>query len=621
MRLNPLSAAVLAVVSVPALAGSPEPLQSTPLPTIVVTATRFDQPISESLAPVTVITDADIKRLQPKSLLDLLAGQAGISVANAGGMGQLTSLFMRGTNSSHTLVLIDGVRMGSVTSGGAAWAQIPVDQIARIEIVRGPRSSLYGSDAIGGVIQIFTRHGTTGGGLMPSFQLSGGSHNTWNSQVGLSAGSDHGWFNVSLGAKYTRGINSCKVGAGTVFAGCFANEPDDDGYRAYSSLLNGGYRWDNGIELAANFFRTTNFVEYDGSFQNFSRHAQQVEGVHLTVPAGAAWTMTFSAGRSLDKATNFHDRVYTGYSDSRRDQMSWLNDVTLAPGQMLSVGVDWQHEHVDSDTLYTHSDVDDTAVFAQYQGMFGANEVQLSARRDHNQQFGNHNTGALAWGYHFDGGLVLSASYASAFHAPTFNDLYYPSFPGLPPSADPHLKPEKSRNVEMDLAAHHEHWYWQASVYENRIDDLIALDSNFTPGNISKARIRGFEGEVGGQWQDWTWKANATWMKPQNTDGGSNDGNLLPRRSPRSMRIDLDRQLGTFSVGTTFKTFSPRYDDVANVHRLGGYTTLDLRAGWQFAAHWRAQVSIDNLLDRDYETVYYYNQPGRTGMLTLRYVP
>lgn len=596
-------------------------MQASSLEPVVVTANRIEQTLTDTLAPVTIITRDDIERLQPKSLLALLSGQAGVSLANSGGMGQQTSLFLRGTNSTQTLVLIDGVRIGSVGAGLAAWAQIPVDQIARIEIVRGPRSSLYGSDAIGGVIQIFTRHGRAGEGLVPSFRISGGTHDTWSSQIGLSGGSEHAWFNASLGAKYTRGINSCKLGAGTVFAGCFANEPDKDGYRAYNALLNGGYRWDNGIKLSADFLRTTSFVEYDGSFQNYSRHAQQVMGAHLVLPVNNVWTMTFSAGQGKDKAINFHGRAYVGYGDSTRNQASWLNAITLADHQHLNVGMDYLDDKIDSNTAYLRTRRDNTGVFAQYQGRFGANEIQLSARHDHNQQFGNHDTGAIAWGYHFGKTLVLSASYATAFHAPTFNDLYYPSYPGFSPSADPHLQPEKSRNAEIDLTARHAHWHWQVGMYRNRIDDLIALDANFTPGNISKARILGVDGEVGGEWKDWIWTTNFTWQKPENNDGGVHDGNLLPRRFERSVRLDLDRQWGAFGVGATVKIFSGRYDDIANTHWLGGYGTLDLRGSWQFAMHWQAQVKLANAFDHDYETVYYYNQPGRTLMLTLRYMP
>src|SRR5699024_9486910 len=152
------------------------------------------------------------------------------------------------------------------------------------------------------------RHGEPGEGMVPSFHLSGGSNNTWDAGLGLSGGGEHGWFNASLGSQYTRGINSCKLGAGTVFAGCFANEPDRDGYRAYSGVLNGGWRWDSGVELYGTFFRSTSFIEYDGSFQNYGRHALQTLGAHLVVPASDQWTVLLDVGQSLDKVTSYHDR-------------------------------------------------------------------------------------------------------------------------------------------------------------------------------------------------------------------------------------------------------------------------------------------------------------------------
>lgn len=621
MRHTLLCAAVLAAISCTAMATAPDANEATTFNPVVVTATRIEAPVTEVLAPVTVITRQDIVRLQPRSLLDLLAGLPGMVLANSGGLGQQTSLFMRGTGSSHTLVLIDGVRIGSVGAGIPQLAQIPLDQIERVEIVRGPRSSLYGADAIGGVIQIFTRHGEPGAGLVPSFHIAGGSNNTWSSHAGLSGGGERGWFNASVGVQYTHGINSCRLGAGTVFAGCFANEPDDDGYRAYSGVLNGGWRWDSGAQLSATFLRTTSFVEYDGSFYNGSRHAQQVMGASLLLPASEHWLMRLNLGRSQDKATNYHDRAYVDYRDSTRDQASWLNTFRLAPTQTLTAGVDYERDQIESTTAYAVTSNDNTGVFAHYQGRFGAHEVQLSLRRDHNQQFGGHSTGALAWGYHFDNDMTLALSWATAFHAPTFNDLYWPAWPGFPPPSNPDLKPEKSRHVEANLGARHDGWFWQVSAYRNPIDDLIVLDAQFTPGNISSALIRGLEVEVGGQWQGWTWAGYLTWQKPENTDGGPHDGNLLPRRFEHSGRLDLDRRIGQFSVGASVKAFSERFDDIANRYRLGGYALLDLRAAWQFAPHWQAQLALDNAFDRRYETVYYYNQPGRTAMLTLRYLP
>ncbi|TAM05128.1 MAG: TonB-dependent vitamin B12 receptor, partial [Rhodanobacter sp.] len=351
---------------------------ATALNPVVVTATRTPVTIEDSLSSVTVITRADIERLQPLSVSDLLVGLPGVSVAQAGGLGQPTSLFLRGTNSSHTLVLIDGVRIGSVTTGMAAFEQLPVEQIERIEIVRGPRSSLYGADAIGGVIQIFTRHGSRDGGLKPSFSLTAGSDNLLRGQVGLSGGSENGWYNLSVGKQYTRGINACRIGAGEVFAGCFTDEPDRDAYRNQNLVLNGGYRWDNGTQITANWLRSLGEVHFDGSYQNRSRTVQQTAGSVLSFNPLQAWKSTLSIGQNLDRYDNYENQTFTGYIYSRRNQASWQNDISVATNQLLTLGIDWQGEHVDSDTGYLADRRHDTGAFAQYQVTFGHHEFAVS---------------------------------------------------------------------------------------------------------------------------------------------------------------------------------------------------------------------------------------------------
>ncbi|MGA0587592.1 TonB-dependent vitamin B12 receptor [Dyella sp. KRB-257] len=618
MNRNLVATAVaVAILATAAQTAQARQAASPPMEPVIVTATRTAITVDDALSSVSVITRADIERLQPTSLMDLLTGLPGVTFAQSGGMGEQTSLFLRGTNSSHTLLLVDGVRVGSVSAGLAAFEQIPVEQIERIEVVRGPRSSLYGADAIGGVIQIFTRHGQADGQLAPSLSVTSGSRHTVGSQVGLSGGDRHAWYNLSLGGEYTHGINACRVGAGTVFAGCFANEPDSDGYRNYNALANAGYRWDGGTELAATWLRSRNFVYFDGApYGNQALNQQQVVGARLTFRPLAFWQVTVGAGQSLDKATTYNDGSYVRYSDSRRNQASWQNDLTLADNQLLTLGADYQLEHLSSDIGYLASRRQDTGVFAQYQGTFGRNELQASARHDHNGQFGNHDTGALAWGYRLDHGLRLSASYGSAFHAPTFNDLYYPYGSG-----NPNLKPETSRSAELGVAQQGEGWNWALNAYQTRISQLIALDSNYYPLNISRARIRGIEGQLGATLAGWRWQGYLTWLQPRNDDGGANDGHWLPRRPERTARIDLDRRFGEVGVGATWNVAGARYDDVANTHRLGGYATVDLRASYAFAPGWALEGRLANAFDRRYETIYYFNQPGRSWYLTLRYAP
>ncbi len=589
---------------------------ATALNPVVVTATRTPVTIEDALSSVSVITRADIERLQPLSVSDLLTGLPGVSFAHTGGLGQPTSLFLRGTNSSHTLVLIDGVRIGSVGNGLAAFEQLPVEQIERIEIVRGPRSSLYGADAIGGVIQIFTRHGSRDGGLKPSFSLTAGSEKLLRGQAGLSGGSEHGWYNLSVGKQVTRGINACRVGAGVVFAGCFTDEPDRDAWRNQNLVLNGGYRWDNGAQISANWLRSLGQVHFDGSFQNRSRTVQQTAGSALSINPLQAWKSTLSVGQNLDRYDNYENQTFTGYIYSRRNQASWQNDLSLAEDQLLTLGIDWQGERIASDTGFLGNRRHDTGTFAQYQATFGQHEIALSARRDDNSQYGNHNTGAIAWGYHFDRGFKLTASYGSAFHAPTFNDLYFPYGSG-----NPDLKPEKSRSAELGLSQQGGTWRWAVNAYQTRIDQLISLDSVYFPRNISRARIRGVEGQLGVDLGGWQVQSYLTWLQPRNEDGGPSDGNVLPRRPEHTARVDLDRRFGAFGIGATVNAAGRSYDDVANAHRLGGYATTDLRASWHFAPAWQVEARLANMFDRDYETVWYFNQPGRSVFLTLRYSP
>ncbi len=355
--------------------------QADDLAPVLVTATRTAITADDALASVSVITRADIERLQPLSVPDLLAGLPGVSFANAGGYGQQTSLFVRGTNSAHTLVLIDGVRIGSVGNGLAAFEQLPVEQIERIEIVRGPRSSLYGADAIGGVIQIFTRHGSRGGGTTPSASVTTGSDHLLRGELGLSGGNANGWYNVSAGSRYTRGINSCRIGARAAFAGCYTDEPDLDGSRNHSISANGGYRWNNGAQLTGIWLRSLGNIKFDGDYQNRNRTVQQVAGSSFAISPVQAWKTTLSVGQNLDRYDNYKDTRFTGYIYSRRNQAAWQNDISVATNQLLTLGIDWQGEHIDSDTGFLATRRRDTGAYAHLRAPRSQQPVRRSPHR------------------------------------------------------------------------------------------------------------------------------------------------------------------------------------------------------------------------------------------------
>lgn len=627
MQLRSLPAAMALLGSLPlySIAATGATLEP-----VVVTATRTAQTVDDALASVTVITRQEIEQLQAQSLQDLLRSVAGLDIANSGGMGKDTSVFMRGTNSGHVLVLIDGVKMGSATLGSVAFQEIPVAQIERIEIVRGPRSSLYGSEAIGGVIQIFTRKGQ--GPFKPSFSVGAGSYGTYQSQVGVAGGSDSSWFSANLNNINSRGFNACR---GTYSAACYTVEPDNDGYHNVAASLSGGYRFAKGATAELNALRSEGNTQYDG-YYNASSTVQQALGGKLHLAPTQAWQMTLAAGQSRDNSDNFNNATFLNSYNTRRDTATWQNDISVGNERLLTVGLDRQIDRVESDTAYSVKSRGNTAFFTQYQGAVSVIDTQLSLRRDDNEQFGGNTTGGVALGTTLSKGLRGTFSYGTAFKAPTFNSVYWPSssdtYSGITyiSHSNPLLAPEKSKTVEMGLRyALSSGAYVNLSAYETTVRNLISWTTSATgpneytstPGNVGLVNIRGLELTHGVNLGEWALQTNLTLLNPENRADDANHGNVLPRRAKQSLRIDADRTVGAYQLGASLRGVGERYDKLDNSTRMGGYTTVDLRAGYDLAKAWQLQGRIENLLDKEYETAAFYNQPGRSLFVTLRYQP
>jgi vitamin B12 transporter len=580
---------------------------------VIVTASRSSQALESAVASVTVITRDDIDRLQPHSVDELLTGLVGISIANNGDLGKTTSVFVRGTNPNHVLVLIDGVKIGAATTGSAAWEQLPVEQIDHIEIVRGPSSSLYGSEALGGVVQIFTRHGAPGAPDLPSFEMSGGSHGTYQGEVGYSGSASNGWYDASASGLYTNGIPICVANA-PVTASCYTTTPQQ-GFWSGSGAFSAGYRWASGL-ATLDLLRAEGDTRYDGNIfsGNESRVVQQVLGTSVSVMPLEPLSITLAAGQSLDRTRQYFSGSPAGFFNTRRDTFSWLNQFSLTPAQKFLLGADFERDVIASDTDYAVKSRHDTGVFGLYQWFAGRQELQLSERYDHNQQFGDHYTGSAQWAYRWRDALRLTASYGTAFKAPTLNDLYFPFY------GDPSLRPETSHSIEIGVGGRWNVLRWAINAYQTQIEDLIEYNP-VTRGaaNIDRARIRGLETQLAAHRQDWAAQLQVTWLDPR--DSGVKHGELLPRRAQYTARLDLDHHFGDVSIGTTLFDTGRRFEDPANTHRLGGYGTLDVRVAWRFQSHWELQALLKNALNKDYESARYYNQPGRSAYLTLRYVP
>jgi vitamin B12 transporter len=621
---HPLMLAALAVPLAGAALADESP---TTLEPVVVTATRTPEPENQTLATVTVIDRAEIERQQARSVPDLLRSVPSVAIAQSGGAGQPASIFLRGTNADHLLVLIDGVKVGSATLGTSPFQNLPIEQIERIEVVPGPRSSLYGSEAIGGVIQIFTRRG--GGPLTPRLSLSGGTLGTGSVSASISGGGDHGWFNVGANLERTDGINACD-GRPAPFAGCGVTEPDRDGSRNLGVNLRAGYEFSELAKIDVHLLSSENRADFDGSIfaGNVSRAEQQIVGAKATLKPLPPWTLTLSTGQSLDRYRSYYDdeeagldEVFVDSFETTRDTLSLQNDVRFAPGQLGTLGLDYQNDRIDGSVDYSEDSRDNLGVFGEYQGRFGPTDLKLSLRQDDNQQFGNHGTGNAALGYRFDSGLQMSLAYGTAFKAPSFNDLYYPYY------GNPDLDPEQSHSLELGLNGDLPldsvaNGRWGISVYQTDIDDLITYDSTIlAAANVQRARIRGLEATSSARVLDWDVGASLTLLEPENRSDGDNQGSVLPRRPEQTFKLDVDRQFQRWSAGASLFIAGRRFDDLANQVRLDPYTLVDLRAEYAITTALRVQARLENAFDEDYETAYLYNQSGRSVYLTLRYEP
>ncbi|MEI2456764.1 TonB-dependent vitamin B12 receptor [Lysobacter firmicutimachus] len=613
MRALNLSFAIACALALPATALAAPAGEATDLDEVVVTANRTAVSVNDALSPVEVLTRTEIERSQARDLNDLLRGRAGISLSNQGGAGKLTTLFLRGSESDHVLFLVDGIRIGSPTSGLASLQDLPLALIDRIEIVRGPRSSLYGADAIGGVIQVFTRREQQG--FAPRAHVGGGSNGAIEFGTGFGGRSGRGWFGADYSFRKTQGIDACRGAGFPVFAGCFTDEPDRDGYESHALSLRGGIDLNEQWSIEGQALRAEGENDYDGSFVNYSETVQQVIGGKVRWRPSETVNVQLVAGRNVDSSDNFLGSLPMGFFSTDRDSASLQADFTVADGHVLTAGFDWLRDRVDSDTIYDERERDNKAGFVQYQGHFGAHSFEASLRRDDNEQFGGHTTGGVAWGLDFAERWRVTAGYGTAFKAPTFNELYYPFF------GNARLKPEESKTWEVGLAYRGDGFTARIDGFDTRADDLITYDAAINlPNNIERARMRGAEIGVDTEFAGWTLAASASFLDTENRRG-FNRGNELPRRAKHSGRIDLDRAFGKFRVGATAVGYGSRYDNAANSVRLGGYGTLDLRAEYAFTPALSLQARVANVFDREYETVSYYNQPGREWFLTLRYAP
>ncbi|MCE8014543.1 TonB-dependent receptor [Halomonas sp. MCCC 1A17488] len=564
---------------------------------LVVTATLAPRTADESLSSVTVLDEATLRRQDPTSVTDLLRGQPGVDVNDRGSFGKASSIYLRGTGSESTVLMIDGIRLRSATAGGAAWHYLDPRMFQRAEIVRGPRGSLYGADAVGGVVQLFT-HEAQEGGPHPRISAGGGSFDTQRYSAGLS-GSSGGTRYSFAGSRFTTDGTPLR------------RDGEDKGYDNTSALARLAHTFDGGGEVGMLALRARGgnaFVDGESDF------VQQVAGIYGELPVTERWTSRLTLSEARDELDTFNTD-FPSLIETRTQTARWQNTLSFGMHELIA-GVEHSEDKVSGTTDFAVSSRDNSAVFTQGLLDFSPFAVQAGLRYDDNEAYGDEVTGSLALGYDLDDAHTLRASYGTAFRAPTFNDLYWPN------SGNPELNPETSETIEVGVRGQYRQWFWDLAAYRTELDDMIAWAPTpsglWAPQNIAEARIRGVELSSGVELGDWTLATALTWTDPENRSG-ADAGNRIQRRASQSARFDVDRELGDWSLGGSWILQGDRYDDAANQDRIGGFGLVNLRAGWEFAPLWSARLTLENALDKEYETARDYPNAGRAAFVSVHF--
>lgn len=598
---NQLLSARLAALPLAVAAACPSFAQ-TALNETVVTATRTPTRADELVSDVKVVDRKQIEASTARTLPELLARTAGIQMSANGGLGKTSSIFIRGTESRHTILMVDGVRLGSATAGTPSWDNIPVEMIERIEVLKGPASALYGSEGVGGVVQIFTRKGKDG--FHPFATVTAGSEHHALASAGVAGGQGALTYSFGLQRLQDKGFSSTnpKVQFGNFNA-------DRDPFEQDSVNASVRYEIDKSWSVDAGLLYADGVSHFDDGPGADSRNAIRA----LTAHAGIKGRLT-SAWQSELRLSQGNDTANTqvantpGAFKTEQSQWTWQNTVDTPLGAVLA-GLEQRKQKVSGSTAYVVGSRDIDSAFAGLNGSAGNHSWQANARYDSNSQFGDAKTGFVGYGYRITPAWRVHASHGTSFVAPSFNQLYFPGF------GNPALQPEKGRNTDVGVT-------WTQGDHEAklvRFDNKIRgfMTNTTLPINIPRARIEGwtlsYEGKAGAL----AVRAALDALDPRNEV----NGRQLPRRAEKQLTLGADYGVGAWRFGGSILHVGSRFDDAANARPLGAYTTADLYADWQFAKDLSLQAKVNNLTDKVYETAYGYNQPGRAFYLTLRWQP
>ncbi|MEA1971362.1 MAG: TonB-dependent receptor [Thermodesulfobacteriota bacterium] len=581
----------------------------------VVTASRLEEPLKYSPDSVTIVTEKEIREKGTQTVIDVLRDVPGISIAQNGSFGASASIYLRGTPNAHTLIMIDGVRVGDsmAIDGTMSITDISTDNIERIEIVRGAQSVLYGSDAIGGVINIITKKGKG----KPEFYLSaeGGSFETFREKIGVSGSSDKISYSASVSRLDTRGVSKADEDLGN-------NEEDYYHDTNISARVDGRLSETVGIGFSVRHSEST--VDMDGGWPFADDN--EVQDMNITTVSANFdqdildwWQHIVKLGITKTKREYTNDDSFNGAYKGTIKLASWQHNFFIGEIDTITAGFDYQKESGDIQNPWrniSEKTADTKSFFIQNKlTPFKGLSFTLGARHDDHETFGSENTykGALAYFYEKTGTKVR-ASYGTGFNAPSLYQLYSSS-------GNTSLKPEESKgyDVGIDQELFGEKVLLSVTWFHNDIDNMI--DWQWTgPGmydgkyfNVSKAETKGWETGLSVNPVTWlSFDVHYTHTEAKNnTEGSATYGKYLIYRPKHTGGASLNiKPLENLNVNLNAQYVGKRYRTTDNSEEMPDYTLLNLAASYDVTDWFKIFGRVENLTDKKYQSIYEYGKPG-----------